>query len=74
MVTADPGYEIQLGPTRYDGFKDGTPFTLIDAWREVEGVGGAKIFAPTGRLVLADAGSMSARRDHVRSNRKGRRR
>lgn len=59
------GYTFAFGPQHYECFKDGTPFTLVDCLRETEGVGFARIYSPTGRLVLRDAGSRLARRIHI---------
>ena len=59
------GYVLELGPVTYDGWRDGRPFTLADCWRECEGVAGARILAPTGRVVLDDAGSVTVRTVNV---------
>lgn len=59
------GYSFTLGPVEYVGFRDGRPFTLADCWREVEGVGGARIWHGE-RLVLDRAGEQVGRRDRVR--------
>ncbi|MEQ7008383.1 hypothetical protein ABN028_19600 [Actinopolymorpha sp. B17G11] len=63
------GYTFTLGPMHYIAHRDGTPYRLIDAWREVYGVGGATIYAPNGRVVLRNAGSLAARGNHIRSAR-----
>lgn len=55
------GYIIRLGGVEYDAWRSGRPFTLVDCWRELEGVAGATILSPTGRVVLANAGSMRVR-------------
>lgn len=59
------GYSFSIDGREYDGWRDGRPFTLPDAWRQVEGVRGATIYAPSGRVILTDAGSMSARCAYV---------
>lgn len=43
-----PAYQLKLGPVVYEGYRDGTPFTLVDCFREAYGVGQATIIAPTG--------------------------
>lgn len=63
---AEAGYVIQLGPNQFDGYKNGARFTLLDAWREAYGCGGITIYAPDGRVVLRDAGSVTTRYDHLR--------
>ena len=60
-----PGYVIEFGPVAFDRWADGRPFTLIDAWRETYGVGHATIRDATGRVVLANAGSVSVRLAHI---------
>ena len=60
-------YQIQLGPTVFDGWHDGRPFTLADCWRELEGVGAARILDPRGRIVLDCAGESVGRRVRVRA-------
>lgn len=54
-------YVLRLGPVIYDGWRDGTPFTLVDCFRECRGVGHATILTRTGRVVLRDAGSLYVR-------------
>lgn len=66
------GYRIRLDHREFDGFRDGRPFTLPDAWRQVEGVGNAAILAPDGRLVLANAGSPTARAAYLGTSRRRR--
>lgn len=63
------GYTFSLGPVEYVGYKNGTPFTLLDAWRETRGVGAATIYAPNGRVVLRNAGSLCQRGQHIASAR-----
>lgn len=60
-MTAPSWYELELDGRRYVGHKDGRPFTLPELWQELEGVAGARIIAPGGRVVLENAGSLSAR-------------
>lgn len=55
------GYTFALGPVEYAAHKDGTPLTLVECWREVEGVGGATIYRPDGTVLLTNAGSLTAR-------------
>lgn len=61
------GYSIQVGPVVYEGWRRAPdtgaprPFTLAEAFHEVEGCAGARILAPTGRVVLDNAGSMTVR-------------
>lgn len=55
------GYIIRLDGIEYSGYRDGRPFTLADAWRETEGLRNCEILSPTGRVVLANAGSMTVR-------------
>lgn len=55
------GYTFTIGPMHYVSHRDGTPFTLVDAWLAVRGVAQASIWRPDGSLVLRDAGSMSRR-------------
>lgn len=68
------GYELSVGPVRYSGWRGGAPFTLADAWAEVEGVGGARIYRPDGSVVLDRAGNFSTRMAVRRSHRPGARR
>jgi len=60
-------YLLQVDHVTYSGFRDGRPFTLRDCWREIEGVGNARILAGDGRVVLDRAGEMIGRRYRVRS-------
>lgn len=60
-----PGYVIAFGPVVFDRWADGRPFTLVDAWHETYGVGQATILDATGRVVLANAGSVSVRLAHI---------
>jgi hypothetical protein len=59
------GYTFEISGHHYEGWlrgpRAGEPFTLVDCWRELEGVRGATIFSPTGRVVLCNAGSMHER-------------
>ena len=55
------GYTFALGPVHYAGWADGRPFTLVDCFREVRGVGAATIYRPSGSTVLRNAGAMSVR-------------
>ena len=59
-------YQIQLGPVVFDGWHDGTPFTLAECWRECRGVGQARILDCRGRVVLERAGEDTERRRRVR--------
>jgi hypothetical protein len=61
-------YLLKFGPVAYQGYRDGTPFTLVDCFREARGVGQATILTTTGRVVLRDAGSLWAR-SHLREER-----
>ena len=54
-------YSFTIDHVHYDGYKDGTPFTLADCLREVRGVGGARIWCGE-RLVLDRAGEVVGRR------------
>lgn len=54
-------YIIRMDGREYTGYRDGRPFSLADAWREVKGVRNCDILAPNGRVVLANAGSMRVR-------------
>lgn len=65
-------YRIQLGPIVFDGWRDGSPFTLADCWRELHGVAGARILDSRGRVVLDRAGDSVGRRDRVRAMYRGR--
>ena len=68
-MTAATGYAVELGPVTYDAWRGGAPFTLAECWRECEGVRGAVIVhygAHGRRVVLADAGECSGRRERVR--------
>jgi hypothetical protein len=55
------GYSFSVGPVRYAADRAGRPLTLVDCWRAVHGTGQARIYSPTGRLVLANAGALSVR-------------
>jgi len=67
-MTAPTGYTITLEGRTYDAYRRGPrageAFRLVDCWREAEGCRGITIYAPTGRVVLAEAGNrpMSARK------------
>lgn len=67
------GYWFTFDRSAYDGWRDGTPFTLPDVWREVRGCAGVTIYAPCGRVVLRDAGALSARWAHINRGRNVRR-
>lgn len=58
-------YSFTIDSVEYDAYKDGTPFTLADCWREVEGVRGARIWCGN-RLVVDNAGAQSGRRYEMR--------
>jgi hypothetical protein len=60
-------YMIQLGPVVFDCWRDGRPFTLADCWRELDGVGAARILDCRGRVVLDRAGEHLGRRARVRA-------
>lgn len=64
QVERERGYSFQVDHIEYAATKDGRPLTLLDCWRAVYGVGHARIWSPTGRLVLDDAGALSARWAH----------
>lgn len=55
------GYQVRLGPVRFDCRRDGAPITLAEAWRETFAVGGATIFRPDGSVLLREAGHLSTR-------------
>ena len=50
-------YEIQLGPVRYVKRGSNVPFSLVEAMREVRGVGQARILRLDGTVVVHNAGS-----------------
>lgn len=58
-------YSFTIDSVEYDAYKDGTPFTLADCWREVHGVGNARIWCGD-RLVLDRAGESTMRRHRIR--------
>lgn len=62
-------YAIKMGPMTYSGYRDGSPFTLVGAMREVYGVGQAKILRSDGTVVVDNAGS-SGYVTHVPSGRR----
>lgn len=70
---ANGGYWFTFDGWTYSRWADGRPFTLPEIWRDVRGVAGVTIYAPTGRVVLENAGSLAARRQHVDRARKRRR-
>lgn len=55
------GYAIQIDHRVYEGWRDGRPFTLAEAWRETYGVGRARILRPDGTELLHEAGAVSVR-------------
>lgn len=61
MAVAVIGYAIQIDHRVYEGWRDGSPFTLAEAWRETYGVGHAAILRPDGTLMLRNAGNVSTR-------------
>jgi hypothetical protein len=64
------GYTFSLGPEHYAVHPvTRRPMTLVDAWRELYGVGQAVIYAPNGRVVLRNAGSLYERGQHIASAR-----
>lgn len=73
MATDLTGYTFSIDHVHYDAFKGGRPFTLLDCWRQVYGVGHAAIYSPTGRVVLRNAGAISARWEHINTARRRRR-
>ncbi|MFI0553452.1 hypothetical protein [Streptomyces scabiei] len=50
-------YLIQLDYTVYERFKDGRPFTLVDALRELHGTANAHILRMDGTPAVRHAGS-----------------
>lgn len=71
------GYTFTIDHLEYCGYNDAQgarPFTLIDCWHAVYGVGNARIYSPEGRLVLNHAGSLSRRWEHINRARNIRRR
>jgi len=54
-------YSFTIDGVEYDAYKDGTPFTLADCWREIAGVHNARIWCGN-RLVLEQAGEVGGRR------------
>jgi hypothetical protein len=50
-------YQIQIDYTVYSGYKDGRPFTLVGALREVVGTCNAHILRMDGTPVVRHAGS-----------------
>lgn len=58
-------YSFSIDHVHYDRYKNGRPFTLTDCWREVEGVGNARIWCGD-RLVLDRAGEATMRRYRIR--------
>lgn len=59
------GYTFSLGHIDYVSHRDRTQFTLVEIWRELRGVGQARIYRPDGSLLMRDAGSLY-RRSRVR--------
>jgi hypothetical protein len=59
-------YYIQLGNITYEK-SGGELFTLAECWRELDGVGNARIVAGDGRIVLERAGDHIGRRYAVRA-------
>lgn len=56
------GYTFSLGPVEYTRWLNtGWPFTLVDCFDAVRGVGEATIYRPDGTVVLRNAGSLSVR-------------
>jgi hypothetical protein len=71
----ESGYTFTLDGVEYVSMRGAdAPFTLLDCWRIAYGCAGVSIFAPNGRLVLADAGSLSARAAHAAHGARVRRR
>lgn len=64
------GYTFSIDHIEYAGTKDGKPFTLLDCWRHIYGVGHSVIYAPSGRVVLRNAGAVSARCEHISTARR----
>lgn len=59
-------YSFTFDGRHYDAYADGTPFTLADIWREVEGLAGVRIWCGD-RLVLDRAGEQTGRRVRIRA-------
>ena len=59
-------YSFSIDHITFDAYRDGTPFTLADCWRECEGVGNARIWCGD-RLVLDRAGEAATRRYRIRA-------
>lgn len=64
------GYRFKIDHIEYAAHRDGSPITLVEAWREVYGVARASIVAPDGRVVLANAGSLYGRGQFITQARK----
>lgn len=70
------GYRFTIDGITYDAHRDGRPLTLPDCWRAVEGCGAYRrdwlptIYAPNGRVVLSNAGSLTARHEHIKHARR----
>ena len=62
-----PNYLLRIGLIEYGCWRDGSPFSLADCWRECDGVAGATILAASGRVVLDRAGEHVGRRYRVRA-------
>jgi hypothetical protein len=54
------GYWLSFGGYAYDSYRDGTPWTLADCFREARGCAGVIIWHEE-RIVLRNAGSMFQR-------------
>lgn len=59
-----PGYLVVIDGFAYQ-HRSQRPYTLTEAWAEVEGCGHASIITTAGRTVLSNAGSMYVRTNHV---------
>jgi hypothetical protein len=58
-------YYLKIDHITYSN--NGQPFTLTQAWKQIEGCGNAHIVSSNGRVVLAHAGRKTQRRIDVRN-------
>lgn len=64
-------YLVQIDHVTYCK-RGGQPFTLVEAWQELDGVGNSRIVTESGRVVLSPAGGHWSRRELVRRQYRGR--
>lgn len=50
-------YMVQIGPVIYDRTQKGGPISLVEALREIRGVGDCKVLRTDGTVVVKRAGS-----------------